>query len=165
MTKNPMLPSVFACATLVFTGAGLATAAHAHNSPPPGQSASPQAAPSQNENRRTWTPTTTSAHSSTNGRFMSTAMGGSMGAKGGKMQKCSQKAFARGLWGKARKRFINKCLKTHSWTDSRSMGTAMGAPMGAKADSRARKCSQKASARELWGKARKRFMEKCLKMS
>jgi len=34
-----------------------------------------------------------------------------MGAKGGKMQKCPQKAPAKGLWNKARKRFMKKCLE------------------------------------------------------
>lgn len=158
MSKIPKLPSVLACATLAFAGAGLANAAHAQSSPAPGQSASPQAAPSQNENRRTWT----SEYSGTNDRFLRTAMGSPMGAKGGKMQKCSQKAFGKGLWGKARKRFIRKCMDGRSAIDSRSMGAAMGTPMGEKPDSKMQKCSQKALAKGLWGKARKRFMKKCL---
>lgn len=167
MSKIPAFPSILACAALAFAGAGPVSTAHAQNSPIPSQNTSPATAPSQNKAARPWSTSKTSTHAWTNSQSTGAAMAASMGATGGNSaRQCSQKAFTKGLWGKARRRFIRKCMDTRPWTNSQSTGAAMGAPMGGmKTDSKVQQCSHKAMAKGLWGKARKRFMKKCLKMS
>lgn len=111
--KSHALASALACAALAFAGASLCTAAHAQGGSAFAQPTPPQTPSSQHNSNRQWTQQKSTTHSWSKTQPMGSSSGSMMGTANAKskQQKCSQKAFSKGLWGSARKRFIKKCMQ------------------------------------------------------